>query len=210
MDIRNTYDAVARRYAQDLGDELTRKPLARAMLDAFAASVPEGPVVDLGCGPGHVSAYLAARGLPVAGLDLSPEMVAVAQERHSGISFTVGDMTQLPHASGALAGVVALYSVIHLEPGPREQAYREMARVLAPGGLLLIAFHVETTEHRTGSAIHLDSWFDQAVDLDAFFLDPQEELTRLGAAGLTPRAFLDRAPEEGEYPSRRAVLMLRR
>lgn len=91
---RRSYDLVAGRYAAELGDELRHKPLDRALLDAFAEVVTGGPVADLGCGPGHVARYLADRGVPVVGMDLSPAMCAAALK--SGIPASAADLTALP------------------------------------------------------------------------------------------------------------------
>jgi trans-aconitate methyltransferase len=66
--VRRDYDRVAERYAAEVGDELRGKPLDRALLDALAETTSGGPVLDLGCGPGHVTAYLAGRGARIAGL----------------------------------------------------------------------------------------------------------------------------------------------
>ena len=62
---RNTqesYDRVAAEYSQRIGDELDHKPLERQLLDRFAAGVT-GRVCDLGCGPGHIAAYLREQGI---------------------------------------------------------------------------------------------------------------------------------------------------
>jgi ubiquinone/menaquinone biosynthesis C-methylase UbiE len=71
MAVPDDYDEVAETYAERLGDELAGKPLDRALLRAFAeqlAAGAPGVVVDVGCGPGHVTAFLAGCGLAVAGL----------------------------------------------------------------------------------------------------------------------------------------------
>ncbi len=61
---RASYDAVAAAYAEALSDELRRKPLDRALLTAFAEQVRAGGRVwDVGCGPGHVTMFLAGLGL---------------------------------------------------------------------------------------------------------------------------------------------------
>jgi trans-aconitate methyltransferase len=112
---RTSYDTVADTYATLFGGELAGKPLDRAVLAAFAETV-SGPVADLGCGPGHVTAHLHGLGCPAFGVDLSPEMVAVARRAYPTVSFSLGDMTQLDITSGSLGGIVAFYSIIHLPP----------------------------------------------------------------------------------------------
>src|SRR5262245_8181879 len=78
--VQTSYDRVAAPYAARFSYELAQKPLDRALLDYFAEQVRgRGPVVDVGCGPGQVAHYLHTRGVPVSGLDLSPEMVAHAR-----------------------------------------------------------------------------------------------------------------------------------
>ena len=74
---RRSYDAVATQYAAAIGDELRHKPLDRALLNLIGDLAADGVVLDLGCGPGHVAAYLAERS-SVIGLDLSEAMAAEA------------------------------------------------------------------------------------------------------------------------------------
>ena len=52
-----------------------------------------GPVADVGCGPGHVTAHLRDSGLDAFGIDLSPVMIDVARREHPGLRFEVGSMT---------------------------------------------------------------------------------------------------------------------
>jgi SAM-dependent methyltransferase len=112
---RRSYDAVAETYVRLFGDELAGKPLDRALLAAFVETV-SGPVADLGCGPGHVTAHLRGLGCQAFGVDLSPEMVEAARRAYPAVSFSQGDMTQLDISSGSLGGIVAFYSIIHLPP----------------------------------------------------------------------------------------------
>jgi hypothetical protein len=58
--VQAAYDAVARAYHDQLGDELAGKPLDRAVLQAFTELAGEGAIADVGCGPGHVTRFLAA------------------------------------------------------------------------------------------------------------------------------------------------------
>ena len=87
--IRATYDTVAMAYDTALRDELAGKPVDRALLDALLELCP-GIVADVGCGPGHVTRYLAARHRAVVGVDLSPAMVEIARGAVPALSFEVG------------------------------------------------------------------------------------------------------------------------
>ncbi len=132
--VQAVYDAVASAYDRQLGDELNHKPLDRALLTCFAEMAGAGRLADVGSGPGHVTRFLAEQHSDVVGIDLSPRMVAIARERTPGLTFAVGSMLALSAGDEAWAGVVALYSIIHLTPRERVTAFREFARVILPGG----------------------------------------------------------------------------
>jgi SAM-dependent methyltransferase len=207
--LRDGYDAVAERYAARFFDELDHKPLDRALLDHLAGVLPAPagpPVADLGCGPGHAARYLHDRhGLGVVGVDLSPAMVAQAARRSPGLEFVVGDLRALPAADGAWAGIVALYSIIHLEPGDLPRAFAEFHRVLRPGGPALVAFHAG---HHT---VHADDFLGQRVSIDFHFLDPPAVAAGLQAAGLVVEATVERRPYEPfEVATTRAYLLARK
>ena len=208
---RAVYDAVAADYERQFGHELDGKPLDRALLAAFVELVGSGTLADVGCGPGHVTRYLAARHPDVVGVDLSPGMLAVARRRGQEERYLGGSMLALPVRDGALSGVLALYSIIHLDADERARAAREFARVLRPGGRLLVAFHVDSPDFAVGAVNHLTTWFGRPVQLDGHFLAPDAVLADLEAAGFTPTARLDRAPvADVEYPSRRCYLLVQR
>ncbi|WP_181771648.1 class I SAM-dependent methyltransferase [Amycolatopsis pittospori] len=207
---RRSYDLVADRYAEELGDELRHKPLDRALLDAFAEFVQGGTVADIGCGPGQVAAHLATRGLQVVGLDLSTSMCDAVRRRTS-LPACAADMTALPVRAEGLAGLVCLYATIHLDDGRRAVAYREFARVLRPGAPALLSFHVSDADFPAGGVKTLDTWWDHDVALDFRFLDPDTEISALRTAGFALVARLDRGPHAGvEHPSERCSLLLRR
>lgn len=205
-DLRRGYDAVAAEYARRIAGELAGKPLDRALLDAFAERVgPPGPVADLGCGPGHVGAYLASRGLTVTGVDLSPALLAEGRRLFPALRLAEGDLLALPLPDESLGGAVAFYSLIHLEPDEWPRALAEARRVLRPGGSLLVAFHAGA------EVLHLDEWWGTPVSIDFRFLDPAWVRGRLEAAGFAVEATLLRAPDPAvEHPSERAYLLARR
>ncbi len=202
--LRAGYAPVARAYREQLGHELDGKPLDRALLDVCAERAGAGRLVDLGCGPGHITQYLATRGAGVEGVDIAPAMIAEAQASYPGLTFVVGDMHALPFADGVITGIVAMYSIVHLRGDELAGPAREMRRVLAPGGFALVAFHIGT------EVVHVDELFGVATSLDFVFHDPSTVIAVLGAAGLALEARLDREPHAGtEHASRRCYLLVR-
>jgi SAM-dependent methyltransferase len=206
--LRRSYDAVADRYAAEISDELAGKPLDRALLDAFAELCDEGPVADIGAGPGHVGSYLAARGARVFTIDVSEVMCRRARADHR-LPAAVGNLARLPVAAASLAGVICFYALIHLNPAERGAAYREVARVTRPGGHALLAFHTSDNDVEAGEAKRLTEWWGHPVELTFQFLDPSEEAHAACLAGLDLLSRLDREPHGHEHPSRRSYLLLR-
>lgn len=203
---RAAYDIVASDYAELVRTELAAKPLDRAVLAAFAELVQaggSGPVADVGCGPGRVTAFLHTLGVDMSGIDLSPAMVAVARRDHPLLRFDEGVMTTLDRADGSLAGVVAWYSIIHTPPKRLPVVFAEFRRVLAPGGHLLLTFQVGN-ERR-----HLEQAYGHAISLDAFRLPPDQVAEMLSHAGLVVCARLVREPGESEK-DQQAFLLARK
>jgi SAM-dependent methyltransferase len=208
--VRATYDRVADEYAARIFGELADKPFDRAILDRFAERArPLGPVCDLGCGPGQVARYLHEgwhqRGLEVFGIDLSPTMVERARALNPGLRFEQGTMLALDLADDSLGGIAAFYSIVNVPREDQPRAFAELQRVLVPGGLLLVAFHVGD------ETVHLDEWWDTPVSVDFYFFQPDEIVDRLAAAGFTIEERHVREPyPDVEHPSRRAYLLARK
>lgn len=205
-DVQSSYDRVADEYVRRIYDELRHKPLDRKLLDRFADDVrPAGLACDMGCGPGHVARYLHERGAQVCGVDLSPEMVARARGLNPGVEFKQGDMRALDAADGAWAGIAAFYSIIHIARAEVVAALRELRRVLRPGGLLLLAFHIGD------EVLHLDEWMGQSVNVDFFFFRADEMAGYLKSAGFEVEEVIERDPYPNvEHQSRRAYIFARR
>jgi SAM-dependent methyltransferase len=144
-DTRGSYDTVALRYADLVRDSLAGLPYLRASLVLFAELVRTaggGPVADVGCGPGQVTAELRGLGVDVFGIDLSPAMVDLARREHPGLRFEVGSMTDLDLADASLAGLLAFWSLIHVPDEAAPAVFGHFRRVLRPGAPLLVGFHV--------------------------------------------------------------------
>jgi len=205
---RHSYDQLAGEYAAKLADELQHKPYDRGLLDAFAESVGGGTVADVGCGPGHVGAYLARNGVDVVGLDLSPAMCAIAH-RAASLPAAAADMTALPIRAHTLTGLVCMYAVIHLDPSQRVAAYGEFARVLSAGGRALISFHTSDAEYPAGGSKQVSDLWGHDVELTFRYLDADAEVEAMRDAGLELVARLDRAPHVGlEHESHRSYLVV--
>jgi SAM-dependent methyltransferase len=213
MGIADEYDGIAETYAERLGDELDGKPLDRALLQAYAEqirSAGRGVVADVGCGPGHATAFLAGCGLDVMGVDVSGEMVAVARRREPRLRFAVGSVLDLDAADGTWAGAVALYSLIHLDDAELRRAFTELRRVVRAGGLVLVAVHTEHLEHPGAAVVHVGDLWGHPVALDFRFVPAAALAATAGAAGFEVAAVLEREPYPTvEAPTRRAYLLLR-
>ena len=240
-----SYDRVAADYARDMADELSTKPLDRALIEAVAELAGPGLALDAGSGPAqvathfashaathsathpgthpgtHAAAHAAAHVPTQAGThfgaggggalacDISPAMCAEA--RAAGVPAVAGDLTSLPVRSGSLSTLYCFYAVIHLDAGDRVFAYRELARVLRPGGHAIVAFHTSDADRGPGGAVRRTEWWGRPVELTFRFLDASAELALLLDAGLDFVAHLDRAPGPvPEHPSRRSYLVVRR
>ncbi|MFC0507818.1 class I SAM-dependent DNA methyltransferase [Micromonospora costi] len=207
---RASYDAVADRMARQFRDELASKPWDRAVLGAFAELVRRagnGPVADVGCGPGMVTAHLASLGLDVFGIDLSPQMLAQARRDHPGLRFEEGSMTALDLPEGGLAGITAWYSIIHVPDELLAATFTGFHRALAPGGHLAMVFQVGDERVVRTEA------FGETISLTFRRRRPDHVAALLTAAGFEVRARLLREPEPyegGTESTPQAYLLARR
>jgi ubiquinone/menaquinone biosynthesis C-methylase UbiE len=197
-----TYDAIASSYAEQFLHELDHKPFDRDLLVRFAEAVTpradaDHPVCDLGCGPGHIGAFLAERGLPVIGIDLSEGMVAQARSSFPELSFSQGDMTSLTLPDASLAGIVSFYALIHIPRSKVPTALAQMHRVLVEGGPVLLSVHGGT------GSLHATKMVDQPVELDATLFALSELSGLLEAAGFDIIEAHQREPYEEEHPTPR-------
>ncbi len=206
QDTQSSYDAVASDYAERFKDEMDDKPFDRDCLDRLAREVGTlGPICDMGCGPGQIARYLHRQGVDALGVDLSPRMVEEAQRLNPEIPFHQGDMLALPDADNSWGGIAAFYCIIHIPSDQIVDALREMKRVLKPGGVLLMTFHI-------GDEIkHLDDWWEKPVNLDFAFYYPEEMASWLTEAGFELEETLVREPNpDVEVATRRAYIFARK
>lgn len=141
--VRRSYDAVADNYVTMLAGELGPFPWLRAALDAFTEEVKDlGPVLDVGCGPGIISAYLADRGVPVSGVDLSPRMIEHARLRRPDLDFQVRSATELDLEAASYGGILGWWSLFNLPRHVLPGVLASFAEALVPGGRVIVGTHV--------------------------------------------------------------------
>ena len=198
-----SYDTVAASYADLLADSMDDRPFDRALLSAFAETATRaglGPVADLGCGPGHVTAHLASLGAEAFGVDLSPGMVAEARRRFPHLRFEVGSTLGLDLPDAGLGGALLWYSTVHTPPAQLPVVYAEVCRVLAPGAPLLTAFKVGDRQ------VHLQHAYGHDLSLQVFWTPLELVADLLVGAGLVIDARVVCEPLPGEQQSQGYVL----
>ena len=197
---------MAESYATYLPDTRAEAALDLAMVDAFAEAVGAGddaPVLDAGCGAGRMSRYLAEQGCLVEGVDLSSAMVAVARRQQPDLVFTEGSLSALPYPDDRFAGVLLWYSIIHTPPAGQARIFAEAARVLRPGGHLLVGFQAGEGTRDVSAAYRR---FGHEIRLERYCYTADEVAAHIEAAGLREVARLVRAAQ-GNERDEQAVLL---
>jgi len=199
--VRNSYDRVADNYVEmvtttGVGD-IRNHPWLKAAVDAFADAVADlGPVLDVGCGPGTVTAYLAEHGVDVSGIDLSPRMIDHARRLHPQCRFSVGSSTNLDLADSSLGGVLGWWSLFNLPRNVLPEVLTSFARALRPGGQLIVATHVGDDDvERT------EAYVAVPVRWTTYQWQPEQLADLLREAGLRPVAELRLPAEDVSGPT---------
>lgn len=204
--VRDTYDRLAAAYADALTDELAHLPFERWLLERVSVLAAGRPVVEVGCGPGHVTAFLAQSGAQASGVDLSPAMIEQARQRYPQGTYEVGELARLgrPPAAPGWGAVLAWYSVIHLAPSELPEALASLVRRLDEDGWLVVALHAGEGVRSAGT------WFGESTDLQVVQYQPAETAALLTAAGLDDVQWYRRGPLEARGESTERLYLLGR
>jgi ubiquinone/menaquinone biosynthesis C-methylase UbiE len=200
--VENVYDAVAEEYAETFSGEHEKKPRDQEILHRFSQEIGDRrPIWDFGCGPGQTTAYLKNLGIEISGLDLSGKILEQAKGLHPEIPFRKGNILDLDFGNGSIAGVVAFYAIVHFTQEQVGTAFREVFRVLQPGGLFLLTYHIGD------ETMHIDEFLGKRVDVDFMFFNTDFISTCLRDSGFERIRTIEREPYPGvEYESRRAYV----
>lgn len=217
---RAAYDATADAYLEFIGTELSTSiedvvdlALVQVFAELVIATAPTSSarlVADLGCGPGRVAARLVELGvvgarLDVVGLDVSSAMVAAARAAHPTLRFEVAPLTEVPLAEASLVGAVCWYSIIHTPPDRLDEIWAELARLIVPGGWLLLGF-----QSGSGEAVHRSEVAGRAVSLTNHRHDPDHVVATLLPHGFTLHTRTRREPVHEHESTPQAFVIARR
>lgn len=188
---------IAAAYGARAGEYIAAAGSIEQMADDDRALIGEwrdataGRLLDAGCGPGHWSEFLRAAHRDVLGMDLSAEFITHAVAAYPEVEFVAGSFAELPVPDASLGGILAWYSLIHTPPEHLPTVFAEFARLLAPGGSILIGFFDGTPREPFAHAITTAYFW--SVDALAELLEP---------AGFTLTASEHRPRTGGEISAR--------
>ncbi|WP_328425253.1 class I SAM-dependent methyltransferase [Micromonospora sp. NBC_00389] len=169
--VRQAYASVAELYIELFGTSQQVHADDLAFIGRHLAGRP-GTVLDLGCGPGHITGYLRSLGVDATGIDMVPEFIAHARANHPSAEFHLGSMERLDVADHSIAGILAWYSLIHLPPQDLDGMLAEFRRAMAPSGTIVLGLfdgdEVDAFDHKVVTAYR---WPVDAIS---------ERLTRAG------------------------------
>ena len=205
--IRAAYDHAAQEYAKRLWHELDGKPFDRLMLRWFAERVPASEtILEVGAGPGEVAAFLMEQGATCLATDLSPEMVAVGKQCCPELDFEVQDFFNLSYEDESFTAVLAFYAIVNLQLEEVPAMLKEVFRVLKPGGLFFLSFHIKEEE----DTVYVENFFSEEQNpLTFYYFDVEDVCDMLKETGFIPMETIIRYPYEGkEYGSKRAYIIV--
>jgi SAM-dependent methyltransferase len=155
--VQHAYGAIAAQYIDLFGTTGDVDPNDLVFITRHLV-IQAGIVLDVGCGPGHLTGHLRSLGVDAVGVDVVPEFLDHARVAYPLGHFVRASMDRLGVAKGTVAAVLAWYSLIHVPPPDLHGVLTEFRRTIADGGPLVIGFfdgdEIEPFEHRVATAFY--------------------------------------------------------
>lgn len=142
---RRSYDATASSY-QD--NTLKIEPEVK-MADFLSHLTPGATILDLGCGPGRDAAYFVSKNYRVIGIDISPQMIALAKKSVPQASFIISDIESLNLKNNSVDAIWASASLLHVSKQAMPGVLDSLYRTLKPGGILYVSMKKGSGEEIT-------------------------------------------------------------
>jgi ubiquinone/menaquinone biosynthesis C-methylase UbiE len=174
--VRRGYDGLAEAYAEQRledGQEMT-------ILDGFLQPLPDSArILDVGCGQGTPVLRRLDESATAVGVDISRAQLELATKNAPGAHLGQGDMTRLPVRDGAFDALVAFHSLIHVPSEEHQAVLDEFARVLRPGGRVLVS---EGPNEWSGTN---PDWLETGVEMQWHIAGAEATREQLRDAGFT-------------------------
>ncbi|SNZ05703.1 Methyltransferase domain-containing protein [Natronoarchaeum philippinense] len=190
--VRDAYDDLAETHFAERSDRPPEATLLDEVRDRIDA---DARVLDAGCGQGTPVSSALAPQYDVVGLDFATAQLRLADGVVPRARLVQGDMTELPLAADSFDAVCAFHSIIHVPVADHANVLSEFARVLRPGGVLLVS------SGGTDWAGSNPDWLDSGVEMEWSFPGPEETRRLLSAAGFNLQEWwivTDRLGREGD------------
>lgn len=133
--VKDTYEKIANEYTDEYASDFSDTPYIGKFLALLSR---DAKVLDIGSGPGQFSDHIHRKGFDVQGVDMSPTMVKIAQEKYSDIHFDEMDMRNLDFSDNSFDGLLVAYSLIHIPSDEITSTLNEFSRVLKGDGYILV------------------------------------------------------------------------
>ncbi|MBJ8342677.1 class I SAM-dependent methyltransferase [Antrihabitans sp. YC3-6] len=153
--VGRSYSAIADTYIRLFGEIGATDPDDLEFIERHLGTCA-GVVLDAGCGPGHLTGFLADLGRDVRGIDLVPEFIDNARSNRPDVTFDVCSMLDLDVPDRSLGGILAWYSLIHCAPDELATPLNHFRKLLSDSGTLVVGFFhgdaVEPFAHKVTTA----------------------------------------------------------
>ena len=174
--VRQGYDLLGDQYATARDGNQAELEL----IEAFLRSVgTDGLVLDAGCGPGHPILTTLSERHHTIGLDFSRSQLDIAATNARTAHLIQGDMVEVPVRSNAVDGITAFHSLIHIPYDEHQSVIDEFARILTPGGHLLLC---EGPGDWSGTN---EDWLESGVEMTWDIAGPDATRQQLRTSGFS-------------------------